>query len=257
MRISIITVVFNNVEYIEDTILSVLNQSYGDIEHIIIDGSSIDGTVDIIKSYEKKFKKSGKILKWISEKDNGIYDAMNKGIELATGDIIGFLNSDDLYYDNDVINNISNAFQNNNIDATYGDLIYVSKDLKRVKRYWRAGEYVPNSFKRGWMPPHPTFFLRKEMFKKYGKFNTDFKISGDYELMLRLIEKNHIIIYYIKKILVKMRMGGKSNNSLKNLLKKSYEDYKAWGVNKIKISPLIILLKPLTKISQLFVRENR
>ena len=176
MKVSIITVTLNNQDTIKSTIESVINQTYSNIEYIIIDGGSADATIDVIKKYE------GKIAKWISEKDDGIYDALNKGLRFATGDIVGFLHSDDIYDNNNIISLIVNAFKNNNNEIVYGDLVYVYKeDANKIIRYWRAGEYKYERISKGWMPPHPTFFARKELYDKYGCFNSNFKIAADYE----------------------------------------------------------------------------
>ena len=246
MKISIITVVYNNKSYLEDAILSVKNQTYKNIEHIIVDGGSTDGTVEIIKKHSKL------ISNWISEPDSGIYDAMNKGINLSTGELIGILNSDDIYFHENVIKNVVSLFKQQKMDGCYGDLIYVSENLKNTIRHWKSSEYKKGLFKSGWMPPHPTFFVRKKIYERFGDFNCSFKISADYELMLRFIEKNHICIYYVPEILIKMRVGGKSNRGIMNLIRKSLEDYKAWKVNGLKISPVIVLKKPFSKLNQFF-----
>lgn len=246
MKISIITAVLNGNRYIEDTIKSVLSQSYNDIEYIIIDGGSTDGTLEKVNKYKKK------ISKFISEQDKGIYDAMNKGIGFASGDIIGFLNSDDVYADSEIVSNVVNSFIENKIDGCYGDLIYVNSSLEKTVRYWKSGIYRRGSFRKGWMIPHPTFFLSKAIYSKYGGYHTEFKISADYELMLRLIEKNRISVYYIPKVFVKMRTGGKSNIGIKNLIIKSYEDLKAWRVNGLSAPFLLSLRKPVKKISQFY-----
>ncbi|MEN8154848.1 MAG: glycosyltransferase family 2 protein [Acidobacteriota bacterium] len=246
MKISIITVVYNNKKYLEDSIRSVKGQSHSDVEYIVVDGGSTDGSLEIIKKYDKS------ISKWISETDSGIYDAMNKGVALATGDIVGFLNSDDIYFSGDILNKVSKTIEDNNSDCCYGDLVYVSGDLTKTIRYWKAGSPGGGSFRKGWMPPHPAFFVGKKIFENFGSFRTDFKISADYELMLRFFERGNISASYIPEILVKMRIGGKSNRGLKNLIRKSLEDYKAWRVNGLKISPLIMLKKPFLKVGQFF-----
>lgn len=251
MKISIVTVIYNNEKYLEESILSVKNQSFDNVEHIVIDGGSTDGSLDIIKKYDKY------ISKWISEPDSGIYDAMNKGVSLATGDIIGFLNSDDIYFSNDILSKISGILKTNKVDCCYGDILYMSEDLKKKIRYWKAGNPGKGRFKKGWMPPHPAFFVKKKIFDRFGSFRTDFKISADYELMLRFFEKENISASYIPEILVKMRIGGKSNRGLKNLIRKSLEDYKSWKVNGLKISPLIMLKKPLLKIDQFFKKVKK
>jgi len=245
MKVSIITVVYNNKNTIKDTIESVLNQIYKNIEYIIVDGASTDGTVEVIKSY------GDKIDKFISEPDNGIYDAMNKGLKLATGEVVGILNSDDVYADNKVIETVANTFQKCDCNATYGDLVYVDKeDLDEVVRYWKSKSFEKGSFQKGWHPAHPTFFVKKEIYDRYGLFNLDFKIAADYELMLRFMERYNISTHYIPEVLVKMRVGGESNRSIKNILKANIECYKAWQLNDLKISPFIVAKKPFLKLFQ-------
>jgi glycosyltransferase involved in cell wall biosynthesis len=244
LKITIISVVLNNKRFLEDAIKSVLSQDYNNIEYIIIDGGSTDGSLDIIKSYEKR------ITKFISESDKGIYDAMNKGIHLATGDVIGFLNSDDFYADEQVISKIANGF-NNETDAVYADLDYVSIHNKdKIIREWRSGNYHDKKFFSGWMPPHPTFFVRKNIYQKFGGYNTSIHSSADYELMLRFILKHHITLNYIHEVLVKMRVGGQSNRSITNRIKANLEDRKAWSVNDLTPRFYTFLLKPLQKITQ-------
>lgn len=229
MKISIITPSFNSEKTIEDTIKSVLSQTYQDIEYIIIDGGSKDKTLDIINKYKNK------ISKIISEKDNGIYDAMNKGIKLATGEIIGILNSDDLYFDEFVLENVVRIFkENNNIDCLWGNLVYFKDNPNKFIRIWITGNYKSGIFKIGWVPPHPTFFVKKEIYKKYGYFRLDFPVAADYELILRFLEKYKIKGYYLSKFLVKMRVGGNSNK-LNNIIKGNLECIRAWKVNGLKI----------------------
>ena len=200
MRISVITVVHNNVENIKDAIDSVHGQTYKNIEHIIIDGLSTDGTVEIVKSYGKK------INKFITEKDKGIYDAMNKGITLASGDIIGILNSDDIYFDDNVLEDVVNVFKEKQSDSIYGDLIYVEKNnINEVVRYWKSSAFKLGSFAKGWHPPHPTFFAKRNLYQNYGLFDLNMKVSADFDLMLRFLEKNKITTSYIPRVLVKMR----------------------------------------------------
>lgn len=233
MKISIITVVWNNEKTIKNCVDSILSQSYADIEHIIIDGKSTDKTVELVKTY------GDKISKFISEKDNGIYDAMNKGISMATGDVIGILNSDDFYTDEKVIEIIANEFKNKNIDATFSDLDYVSfEDEKKITRKWRSSSYFNSAFEKGWHPAHPTFFVKKEIYNKYGLFDLNFDISADFEIMLRFIEKHRIKTSYIPKVLVKMREGGESNQSIKNILLGNKNIRKAFKKNRIKLDAL-------------------
>lgn len=246
--ISIITVVFNSQRTIELTIKSVLTQSYNLIEYIVVDGKSTDGTFNIIKKY------GNKISKIISEPDNGTYDAMNKGIKLSTGDVIGFLNADDFYSNNNVISLVAEIFNNHNVDAVYGDLEYVNNRLQTI-RYWGSKNYEKGLFSKGWHPPHPTFFVKKKIYERYGFFNLNYKIAADYELMLRFIERYKISVYYIPEVLVKMRIGGKSNKNLINILKANIECYKAWNENGLSVSPFIILRKPLSKLKQLYYKN--
>ncbi len=250
MKVSIITVVFNNRDFIESAIKSVLNQTHKNIEYIIIDGGSKDGTFEVINKYRDK------IAKFVSEPDKGIYDAMNKGLKLATGEIIGTLNSDDFYTDENAIETVVRAIGDSGASGAsvcWGDLIYVKKDKPdEIKRIWKSSVYQEGKFKAGWHPPHPTFFVRREIYEKYGYFNLDFSIAADYELMLRFLEKYKIKSCYIDRVLVKMRVGGKSNKSILNIIKANIECYKAWKINGLSVSPMIILLKPLSKIFQYF-----
>jgi len=217
LKLSVLTVSCNSRDTIKYTINSVLSQTYNNIEYIIIDGGSTDGTADLVKSYGKN------INKFLSEKDNGIYNAMNKGIKLSSGDIIGFLNSDDVYFDDSIINKVVNIFENEKVDCVYGDLVYVSENNK-IKRYWKSGNFNLKSFKNGWMPPHPSFFVKKDVYEKYGGFNENYRISADYELMVRLLYKNKISTFYLPEILVKMKTGGVSNK-LSQTFKRLKEDY--------------------------------
>ncbi|WP_107943917.1 glycosyltransferase family 2 protein [Campylobacter concisus] len=248
MKISIITVVWNNAKTIKDAINSVLNQSYKDIEYIVIDGSSTDGTIDIVQSYGDK-------IKFISEKDNGLYDAMNKGIRMATGDVVGILNSDDFYASDKILQIVADEFLKGNIDSVYANLEYIdANDPKRVIRYWRSKKYQEGLFRSGWHPAHPTFFVKKEIYEKYGVFDLSFKIAADYELMLRFFEKCKITSSYVDEVFVKMRIGGESNRSIKNIIKANMESYKAWKANGLYINPLRFLLKPFSKIIQ-FIKK--
>lgn len=245
MKISIITPVFNNKDFIEECIKSVESQSYLDMEHIIIDGGSTDGTLEILKKYKDK-------IKVVSEKDRGSYDAMNKGINLAEGDIIGILNSDDIYFNKKVLKKVADCFIDKNIGACYGDLIFVKKNnLNKLVRYWKAGEYIESKLNYGWMPPHPTFFVRKSIYDKYGVFNLNFKLASDYELILRLLKIHKIKIKYIPEILVKMRTGGRGS---KNLLLRMHERMKAWKINKLKLPIFFLTGKAMSRTAQYFSR---
>ena len=249
--LSVITVCYNSEKTIKRTIESLLVQSFKGFEYIIIDGKSSDKTIEIIKSYEKEFKKNKICFKWISEKDKGLYDAINKGISLASGDIIANLNSDDFYIDENVISDVVSKFEGENTDLLYSDLYYVDpKNTNKVIRNWKSGKYNRNNFLFGWMPPHPTFFVRSELYKKYGTFNLALKSAADYELMLRFLFKHGASASYIHRPLVRMRVGGVSNASLKNRWKANQEDRKAWKINQLKPNPFTLILKPLRKLKQ-------
>ncbi|MBK7128397.1 MAG: glycosyltransferase [Crocinitomicaceae bacterium] len=249
MRVSIITVSFNAEKTIRDTIQSVVSQNYPQIEYVIIDGASKDNTISIIKSF------GNAITRLVSEPDNGIYDGMNKGIDLASGDIIGILNADDFYSDTAVISKVVDVFNSKNVDAVYGDLDYVDQhDTARVVRKWKSGIYYKDAFLKGWMPPHPTFFVRKSCYEKYGRFTNKLKSAADYELMLRFIHKHQINIAYLPQVLVKMRAGGKSNASIKNRIKANREDKLAWKLNDLKPELFTFIRKPISKLTQFFKR---
>lgn len=249
MKVSLITVTYNSAETIEDCISSVLSQDYPDIEYIIVDGASKDGTIGLIEKYEDR------IAHFVSEPDNGIYHAMNKGIDLCTGRVVGMLNSDDLYADSKVISDVVKAMKESDSDSCYGDLVYIDRlDIGKVVRRWKSGEFNRQKFLSGWMPPHPAFFLRRTCYEEYGKFNLSFKTSADYELMLRMLYKEGVSATYVNRVLVHMRTGGQSNISLKNRLKANREDRRAWKVNELKPGIFTTIRKPLSKLAQFFKR---
>jgi glycosyltransferase len=251
MKVSIITPVYNNVETIEHTIQSVWQQSYSNIEHIIVDGNSNDGTRQVLEKHRDK------IAHLISETDHGIYDAMNKGIDKADGDIIGILNSDDFYVNDRVIQKVVHTFKHNDTDSVYSDLVYVGQhNTDKIVRYWKAGNYYDGIFYNGWMPPHPTFFAKKEVYKKYGKFELRLSSAADYELMLRFLHRYKISTHYIPEVLVKMRNGGNSNGSLLHRLKANREDRKAWRLNGLTPRLWTLYLKPLRKLPQFIQRPK-
>ena len=248
MKISIVTVSYNSSLTITRTIESVLSQKNIDLEYIIVDGASKDGTVDIIRQYAEK--KS--CIKWISEKDNGIYDAMNKGIGLATGEVIGILNSDDYYAGDTVLEEIVKKFcDDNTLESCYGNLLYVKN--KKPYRYWKSGE--PRSFINGWMPPHPAFFVRKKVYEKYGVFRLDCGTAADYELMLRFLEKYKITTAWLDNIITFMTAGGASNSGFTSRINAHKNDEMAWDINKLERNMFTLYLKKIRKIPQ-FVKAR-
>jgi glycosyltransferase involved in cell wall biosynthesis len=248
MKVTIITVVLDNMAFIEDAINSVVNQSHANLQYIIIDGGSNDGSLDIIKSF------GDKIAIVVSEPDEGIYDAMNKGLALANGDLVGFLNADDFYAHQQVLQHVADKFETNNCDVLYADLDYVSRaDKNNIVRKWRSGSYKKDRFLSGWMPPHPTFFARKEVYQELGGFNKKLNMAADYELMLRFCYFNDLNVAYLPEVIIKMRLGGQSNRSLKNRIKANIQDRNAWVMNGVKPKWYTLLLKPLSKIIQYFL----
>lgn len=237
LKVSIITVVRNGEKTIKNTIDSVLNQNYQNVEYIIVDGKSIDGTLEIIKTYEER------IDRFISEVDKGIYDAMNKGLNLATGDIIGILNSDDFYIDSYVLEKIVNIFITKKIDSLFADLIYVKPDnLDKVFRYYDSSKCLPENFKKAMYPAHPTFFVKRDIYKKYGYFKTDYQIAADFDLIVRFLYTHKISYFYLPEPIIKMRIGGVST-SFKSLYINTIEQLRVCQENGIKTSLLQIFLK--------------
>lgn len=254
MKFSIITICYNPGDKIKTAIESVLLQDYPDIEYILIDGASTDGTVELIKSY------GDKISRFISEPDNGLYDAFNKGINLTTGEVIGFVNADDLLAGVNVISDIARAFEKNGTYGLYDDLEYVAKDdTTKIIRYWRSGDFKYSSLCAGWMPPHPTLYLRRSVYRMArlgdgGYFDTSFKIAADYDFMMRVLGKLKVDVTYLPQVLVKMRVGGKSNESISNIIKKSREDLTAMRRNGIGSFGTLIF-KNFRKLPQLIMRK--
>lgn len=246
MKLSLITPSYNSALTISRTIDSVIAQNYSDLEYIIIDGGSSDKTAEIVASYQDRLK-----INFISEPDKGIYDAMNKGIKLATGDVIGILNSDDLFYDDKVLSTVATVFSDVKIEVVYGDIKYFSDDINKTSRYWKTGEYKESKLNNGWTIPHPALFVRKSVYNQVGLYNIDFKIAGDYEFILRILKKYQFKIKYIPQVLVKMFAGGTSGRQRGQGWS---ELKKAWTVNGLPVPKLFILRRVLFKVSQLIFK---
>jgi len=251
MKISVITVALNNKQTIEDTILSIISQDYYDIEYIIIDGGSTDGTLSTIKKYKNH------ISVLISEKDNGIYDAMNKGLSIAKGEVIGFLNSDDIYIYPQVLSEVISTFAKQNVDAVFGDLVYVSpQNINRIIRYYDSSKFEPKMLLKGHMPAHPSLFFRKSIYEKFGFFKTDYDIAADFEFAVRVFSKGHINYYYLSKCLVKMRTGGASTKTLKSNFVLNKEIIRACRENGLNTNYLKVYSKYITKIIGLVTKSQ-
>ena len=250
-KVSIITVVRNNKSYIEDCIQSIIGQSYQDLEYIIVDGESTDGTIEVIKKYEKK------ISKWISEQDRGIYDAMNKGLSMASGDVVGILNSDDFYVSHDVICDVMNEFAFKGVDSVFADLVYVKRDNpNEVVRYYQSSNFHPKKFAYGWMPAHPTFFVKRICYERYGLFKTDYKIAADYELLVRFLSKHNVSFSYIPRVIIKMRSGGVSTKNIKSNWILNNEIIRACRENGVDTNIFKVYSKYFVKGSQLLNRPQ-
>ena len=249
MKISIITATYNSAKTLEVCMDSVLNQSYKNIEYIIIDGNSKDDTLTLIKSKAEIYSN----IVFVSESDKGIYDALNKGIAKASGDVVGFVHSDDFLADLNVVSQIAEAFKAEKIDGVYGNLHYVQfDDTEKIVRNWVSQSYLPKLLNRGWMPAHPTLFLKREIYEKYGQFNLDYKIAADYDFILRIFKQKEHTFKYLPITITKMRVGGASNRSLKNLIQKTKEDFRALQTNHIRFPIKVVLQKNLSKIPQWF-----
>lgn len=245
MKISLITVTYNSAKYLEDSILSVIAQDYADIEHIIIDGGSTDGTLDIINKYKDH------IAVWVSEPDNGMYDAINKGMKLATGDVIGTLNSDDMLADNAVISAIVASFYYHKVDAVYGDLVYVKPDaVEQVVRFWKGLPYKRSRYRFGWMPAHPTFYFKRELLEMNGYYETHYFSAADYEFMARYLFYFRASAYYVPRLIVRMRSGGMSNGNILRRLRANRRDYLAMKRNRIPFAFIVSWIKPFRKLLQ-------
>jgi glycosyltransferase len=251
MKVSIITATYNSERYLEDCIQSVIKQTHKDIEHIVVDGKSKDGTLAIITKYNDH------LAQWVSETDRGIYDAINKGMQMATGDVVGILNSDDMLDSPTVIENIVRTFEETKVDAVYGDLDYVAaEDTSKIIRIWKGRPFKRNRFHYGWMPAHPTFYIRRSLIDKYGLYENHYYTAADYEFMARYLYKNKVSACYLPMLIVKMRMGGESNKNLRQRLRANRRDYLAMKVNNIPFPLLVSILKPLIKLHQ-FTRNSR
>ena len=247
MKISLLTVSYNSESTIKDTIESIRSQDYNTIEYIVVDGNSKDGTVQIIKSYDSV------VTKWISEPDKGIYDAMNKAIGLATGDVVGILNSDDFYFDPTIISKVAAAFENQDVDAVFGDLIFVDpNNLKKTVRTYSSAKWNPSKFAKGFMPAHPTFFVRRKYYEQFGVFKTDYKIAADYELLIRFLYVNKLRYQYLPITMVKMRRGGVSSRNLTSNIVLNNEIIRACRENGISTNVFKVYPKYFTKLFELF-----
>jgi glycosyltransferase involved in cell wall biosynthesis len=245
LKISVITVCLNSEKSIERTIRSVISQHYSDIEYLIIDGGSTDGTLPIIEKYRNQIDFV------LSEPDAGVYDAINKGIKASTGEVVGVLNADDVYASNEVVTEIVDMFKNNDPDLLYGNLTYV-KPNGTILRKWVSKTYQQGLFNWGWMPPHPTFYCKKQLFDQLGYYDINFGTAGDYELMVRFMHSNIVKSYYLNKIIVEMSVGGISNASFLSRMKAWKNDHKAMGKNGVKFPLVALLIKPLRKLGQFF-----
>lgn len=250
MKISVITAVYNRVATIGETLASVQSQTYHNIQHVLQDGGSTDGTLDILKHH------SDPRMTLLSERDDGIYDAINRGKARATGDVVGLMHSDDMFAHDGVLEQVAKAFADPDIDCAYGDLQYVaSDDTSRVIRHWRSGTYTRSMLARGWMPPHPTFYIRRSLLEKYGAYDTTFQISADYDAMLRWLWTHNLRPAYIPEVMVKMRVGGESNRSFGRIVQKSREDYRALRRNNVG-GLGALAQKNLSKIKQFRLKKR-
>ena len=249
LQISIITAVKNRAATLGACLRSVQAQTWGTVEHIVVDGGSTDGTLAVLAG------RRAQLAKLICEPDRGVYDALNKGIRAASGDVVGFMHADDEFASDGVLERIAQAFEDPCVDAVYGDLVYVDRhDPARVVRYWRAGRYTRSQLANGWMPPHPTFYVRRSVYQRFGTFNTGYKIAADYENMLRILWGGGVSAVYIPEVLVRMRTGGVSNRLL-NMFRKTREDYAALRENGIGAVPALVL-KNVTKLPQFMVKTS-
>lgn len=250
MKISIITVCYNAEAHIDETLRSVVMQDHRDIEHIVVDGGSSDGTMAKVERYREV------LAHVVSERDKGVYDAMNKGLRLATGEVVAFVNAGDMIARRDVLSAMVKEFERNDADVIYGDALMVDpEDITKVKRYWRGGDYDRENFRKGWMPPHLGTYIRRSAYQRFGHFREDLKVSADYELMFRFLYKHRLRARHVPKVLVRFRLGGVSNRSLAHVWRANLEVFKAWKLNGEQVSPLIVVRKPISKLWQYFKRS--
>lgn len=243
IKVSVVTAVLNRAPTLPACLESVAGQTHHEVEHVLIDGGSTDGSQALIADKTRPGY-------WVSERDGGLYEAVNKGVQHATGDVVGVLGADDVYARPDVLARIAAAFEDPAVEAVYGDLTYEAGEPLRVVRSWVSGEYRPGAFRRGWMPPHPTFFVRRALHERWGLYSTALRIAADYELMLRFVERHGVRPHYLPGVMVRMRVGGMSNAPL-NLLRKSGEDVQAWRMNGLRGGRRAVLRKNLRKLPQL------
>jgi len=236
VRISVITVCYNSAITLRETLASVAEQTHPDVEHTVVDGASTDNTLDIVREH------GAHVARLLCEPDKGIYDAMNKGLGLTTGEVIGFLNADDLFADKHVLSRVAAAFEDPAVEACFGDLVYVTEDNTRVVRYWKSHPYVPGSFARGWCPAHPTFYVRRSALERLGRFDLSYRLAADTEFMLRYLEHGHVRAAYIAQVQVRMRVGGATNRSLRNVVRQNQEIFQALARNGIPFSRVSFLV---------------
>jgi glycosyltransferase involved in cell wall biosynthesis len=251
MKISIVTVSYNSAQTLADTLVSVAGQTHPDVEHIVVDGASTDGTLKILDQHRRTLSRV------VSEPDRGIYDAMNKGFAMATGEVIGTLNSDDMLAHPEVLAQVARTFEDPSVDACYGDLVYVSReDPNRIVRYWQSRPYTDGLFARGWMPPHPTFYIRRRAYERCGGFDLGYRLQSDFEFTLRMLAVHRLSSVYLPETLIKMRMGGVTNNRLTNVVKGNIEAYRACRSNGVNVTPFFILQKIFSRVSQFWRRPQ-
>lgn len=247
MNLTLITALYNSETTLNNCMYSVLEQDFKESEYLLVDGASTDGSLDIVKQHSDKDPR----IRWISEPDQGIYDALNKGIANATGDIIGFVHSDDKLASPTIISEIMEVFKTEEVDGVYGDLIYVT-DKGKLLRTWKSCPFRSGLLRKGWMPPHPTLFLKKEVYEKWGLFDLEYRIAADYDFILRILQDDKLRFIYLPQVITEMRVGGASNRSLNNIIQKSREDYRALKANGISNPIGVLLAKNFSKIPQFF-----